>query len=154
MDKSLTHRRNFKSLRKKLTSCVALLRRLVGCGWGVRASTLRTATFALVHSTAEHCVPAWYCRPHTRLTDPSINDTLRIVTGYLHPKPADNLPIFAGIQPAELRRNGATLSLACRAIGAWTFAPLSAHLSIESKCTAPQIETPICTRRTTTYQFF
>jgi len=28
------------------------------------------------------------------------------------PAPADNLPILAGIQPAELRRRGATLSLA------------------------------------------
>jgi len=37
---------------------------------------------------------------------------LRIVTGCLRPTPADNLPILAGIQPAELRRNGATLSLA------------------------------------------
>jgi len=32
------------------------------------------------------------------------------------PTPADNLPILAGIQPAELRRNGATLSLARRAM--------------------------------------
>ena len=30
---------------------------------------------------------------------------------------------------------------------------LSAHLSIECKCTAAQIETPICIRRTTTHQF-
>ena len=34
---------------------------------------------------------------------------------------------------------------------AWTSAPLSAHPSIECKRTAPQIETPICTRRTTTH---
>ena len=38
--------------------------------------------------------------------------------------------------------------------GAWTSAPLSAYLSIECKCTAPQIETPTCTHRTTTHQFF
>jgi len=37
-----------------------------------------------------------------------------IVTGCLRPTPADNLPILAGIQPAELRRSGATLSLARR----------------------------------------
>ena len=36
---------------------------------------------------------------------------------------------------------------------AWTSAPLSAHPSIECKRTAPQIETPICTRRTTSHQF-
>jgi len=40
---------------------------------------------------------------------------MRIMTGCLRPTPADNLPILAGIQPAELRRNGATLSLARRA---------------------------------------
>jgi len=38
------------------------------------------------------------------------------VTGCLRPKPADSLPILAGIQPAELRPNGATLSLARRAM--------------------------------------
>jgi len=32
--------------------------------------------------------------------------------------------------------------------GAWTSAPLSAHLSTGWECTASQIETPICTRRT------
>jgi len=49
---------------------------------------------------------------HTRLIDAAINDALRIVTRCLRPTPADNLPTLAGIQPAELRRNGATLSLA------------------------------------------
>ena len=43
-----------------------------------------------------------------------MKDALRIVTGCLRPTPADNLPILTGIQPAELRRNGATLSLARR----------------------------------------
>jgi len=38
------------------------------------------------------------------------------VTGCLRPTPADNIPILAGIQPAELRRYGATLSLARRAM--------------------------------------
>ena len=35
-----------------------------------------------------------------------------IVTGCLHPTPTDHLPVLSGIQPAELRRMGATLSLA------------------------------------------
>jgi len=38
------------------------------------------------------------------------------VTGCLRPTPADNLPTLADIQPAELRRKGATLSLARRAM--------------------------------------
>jgi len=56
------------------------------------------------------------CSAHTGVIDPATNDALRIVTECLRPTPADNLPIFAGIQLAELCRNGATLSLARRAM--------------------------------------
>ena len=101
LDRSLTYRRHLESLRKKLTTSVALLRRLAGSGWGAGATTLRTATLALVHSTQEYCAPVWCRSAH----GPIINDALRIVTGRLRPTPADNLPILAGI----LRRSGATL---------------------------------------------
>ena len=78
--------------------------------------TLRTATLALVHSTAECCAPVWCRSAHTRLIHPAINDALRIVTGCQRPTPSDKLPIIAGIQPAELRRSEAALSLARRAM--------------------------------------
>jgi len=52
LDRSLTYRRHLESFRKKLTSRVALLRRLAGSGCGAGATTRRTATLALVHSTA------------------------------------------------------------------------------------------------------
>ena len=48
----------------------------------------------------------------TRLIDSVLNDALRIVTGCLRPTPTDHLPVLSGIKPAELRRLGATLSLA------------------------------------------
>ena len=102
------------ALRKKLSSRITLLRRLVGSGWGAGAKTLRIATLSLVYSTAEYCAPVWCRSAHTRLIDSVLNDALRIVTGCLHPTPTDHLPILSGIQPAELRRLGATLSLAYR----------------------------------------
>ena len=37
-----------------------------------------------------------------------------MVTGCLRPTPTDHLPVLSGIQPAEFRRMGATLSLAYR----------------------------------------
>ena len=43
-----------------------------------------------------------------------MNGALRIVTGCLRPTPIDRLPVLSGIQPAELRRMGATLSLTYR----------------------------------------
>jgi len=116
LDRSLTYRRQLQSLRKKLTSRVALLGRLVGSGWGTGATILQMVTLALVHSTAEFCAPVWCRSAHTRLIDPAINGTLRIVAGCLHPTPADNLPTLAGIQPSELRRQETTLSLARRAM--------------------------------------
>jgi len=108
--------RHLESLRKKLTSRVALLRRLACSGWGAGATTLRTATLDLVYSTTEYCAPVWCRSAHTCLIDTTINDALRNVTGCLRPTPVDNLPIHAGIQPAELRRRGATLSLGLRAM--------------------------------------
>jgi len=114
LDRSLTYHRHLESLRKKLTSRVALMRRLAGSGWGAGATTLRIATLSLVHSTAGYCALVWCRSAHTRLIDPAINDALRIVTGCLRPTLAVKLPTLADTQPAELRRNGATLSLARR----------------------------------------
>ena len=101
-------------MRKKLSSRVTLLRRLVGLGWGAGAKTLRIATLSLVYSTAEYCAPVWCRSAHTRLINSVLNDALRIVTGCLRPTPMDHLPVLSGIQPAELRRMGATLSSAHR----------------------------------------
>ena len=75
---------------------------------------MRTAALSLVYSTAEYCAPVWCRSAHTHLIDSVLNDTLHIITGCLRPTPTDYLPILAGIQPAELRQLGATLSLAYR----------------------------------------
>ena len=114
LDRSLTYRPHLEALRKKLSARVSLLRRLAGTGWGASAKTLRTAALSLVYSTAEYCAPVWCRSVHIRLIDSVINDALRIVTGCLRPTPSVYLPVLSGIQPAELRRQGATLSLANR----------------------------------------
>ena len=101
-------------IAQKLPSRVTLLRRLVGSGWVAGTKTLRIATLSLVYSAAEYCAPAWCRSAHTRLIDSVLNDTLRIVTGCLRPTPTDHLPVLSGIQPVELCRMGATLSLAHR----------------------------------------
>ena len=74
--RSLTYRRRFESLRKKLTSRFALLWRFAGSGWGAGATALRTAPLALVYSTTEYCAPVWYRSARTHLIDPVINHSL------------------------------------------------------------------------------
>ena len=86
----------------------------MGLGRGAGAKTLRIATLSLVYSTAEYCTPVWCRSAHTRPIDNVLNDALRIVTGCLRPTPTNHLPVLSGIQPADLRRMGATLSLAYR----------------------------------------
>ena len=114
LDRSLTFRHYLVALRKKLSSRVTLLRRLVGLGWGAGAKTLRIATLSLVYLTAEYCAPVWCRSAYTRLNVSVLNDALLIVTGCLRPTPTDHLTILSGIQPAELRRLDVTLSLAHR----------------------------------------
>ena len=110
--KSLTYRPHLEALRKKLCARVSLLRRLAGTGWGASAKTWHTAALSLVYSTAEYCAPVWCRSAHTRLIDSVLNDALRIVTRCPRPCPSVYLLVLSGIQPAELRRQGATLSLA------------------------------------------
>ena len=80
---------------------------------GYECTVLRTATLALVYSTAEYCVSVWCDSAYTRLIDKKINDVLRIVTGCLPPTPTDNFFVLVDIQPTELRRQKAILFLAC-----------------------------------------
>ena len=121
LDKSLTFRHHLEALRKKLSTRVALLRRLggsgcSGSGCGASAKTMRISALSLVYSTAEYCAPVWCRSTHTRLIDSILDDALRIVIGCLRSTPTEDLPVLASIQPAELRRLGATLFLTNRAI--------------------------------------
>jgi len=108
LDRSLTYRRHLESLRKKLTSRVAVLRRLAGFGWGAGVTTLRTATLALVHSTAEYCAPVSCRSAHTRFIDLAINDALRMDARVLHQRTtfqssqASDLLSFVAVEPHYL----------------------------------------------------
>ena len=82
---------------------------------GVQVSR-HCAFLFLVYSTAEYCAPVWSRSAHIHLIDSILNDALRIVTGCLRPTPTEDLLLLVGIQPPELRRLGATLSLPNRAI--------------------------------------
>ena len=86
----------------------------MGSEWGAGAKTLRIAALSLVYPTSEYCAPVWCRSAHTRLIDCVLNDALRIVTGCLRSTATDHLPVLSGIQLAELRRMGVTLSLAHR----------------------------------------
>ena len=119
----------------------------MGSGWGAGAKTLHIATLSLVYSTAEYCAPVWCRSAHTRLIDSVMNNALRIVTGCLRPTPTDHLPVLSGIQPAELRRLGATLFFGLlwisgpRSYLVWYFKWVLRYSPSETK-----IQMPVCAR--------
>ena len=152
LDRPLTYRRHLHSLHKRLTSCVTLLRRLavsrLGC-WSNNTANHHPSPGTFNNRILRSCLVPQCSYP---LIDPAINDALRILTGCLSPTPVDNLLVFAGIQPAEHRPSGATLSPARCAMKPGRL--LHSALTHPSSANArrPNREL-VYTRRTTTHQF-
>ena len=148
--RTLTYRRHVESLRKKLTSRIALLRQLAGSGLGNNAANSHLSPGPFNSRVLRSCMaPQCSYRTHWPCHQRRLANYGWILVFYsvgVGPTPADNVPLLEGIQPAELRRTRATLSPARH--GARTSAPLSSHLSTWSECTAPQIKTSTCARRT------
>ena len=99
---NLTYCPRLEALPKNQSSCVSLLRRLAGSGWGTRAKTLCTSLF---YSTAEYCTLVWCRSALTRPIDSELNDFLRIVIRCLHPTPTEYLSVVLDIYPAEFCRH-------------------------------------------------
>ena len=132
---------SLRALHKKLKSSVALLRQIAGPWWGAYAKTLQIVALSLVYSTSEYCAPVWCHNTDTYLINSFLIDTMCIVTECLCPIPMDYLPILAGIQLAELHRQGATFSLAYQFDGSYKLTQ-----SVNGKAhDCPQRETKILT---------
>ncbi|KAJ3583971.1 hypothetical protein NHX12_015468, partial [Muraenolepis orangiensis] len=57
LDRTLSFKQHLEEVKAKVTSRVALIRRLAGTTWGASAKMLRISTQALVFSAAEYCAP-------------------------------------------------------------------------------------------------
>ena len=116
LDRMLNFKQHLEEMVGKVTSRVALIRRLAGTTWGASAKTLRISTQALVFPAAEYCAPVWSRSPHVKKVDVATNSSLRTISGCLKPTPVFQHPVLAGIAPAGLRRKAATLALARKAV--------------------------------------
>ena len=115
LDRTLSFKQHLDSVRGKTTARAALIRRLAGTTWGASTKTLRISTEALVFPSAEYCAPVWSRSPHVQKLDAPLNSALRTVSGCLRATPTNQLPVLAGIAPAAIRRDAATLALARKA---------------------------------------
>ena len=106
-----SYRQHLAGLRDKVMVRSTLSHKPMGTGWEASPSTLFTSVIALVYAPAEYCV-TWSRSTHTSFSDVSINCSLRIIIECLQTTPVEQLPVLAGIPPAELRRRAAGLALA------------------------------------------
>ena len=90
LDRSLTFPHHLVALRKKLSSRIPLLKRLVRSRRGACAKTLYTPALSLVYSTVKYCASVWSRSSYTRRIDSVLNDALHIVIGCLRPTPTDH----------------------------------------------------------------
>ena len=107
-------RHHLVAFRKKLSSRVTLLRRLVGSGWSAGVKTLSTAALSLFYSATECCAPVLCCNVCTFLKKNVLNNALCVIPDYLRPTPTNHQFILSAIQPTELRLLGAIHPLVYR----------------------------------------
>ena len=79
LDRSLTFCQHVEKLKTKMTSRVALVKRLAGFNWGACFNAFYIATLSLVLAPAEYCFPDWNQFSHANKLDKPFNETLRII---------------------------------------------------------------------------
>ena len=104
LDWSLTFRQHIEKLRNKMTSRVALVKRLAGLNWGACFDVLRVSTLSLVVAPAENCSLAWNQSSLTNKLNTPFNEALRTISGCIKPTRIRFLPFLAGIESLENRR--------------------------------------------------
>jgi hypothetical protein len=80
------------------------VRKLAGTKLGSNAQTLRTASLALVYSSADYCAPVWLNNAHVHKLDVQLNNVTRLITGIGKSTELHWLPVLSNIAPPKLRR--------------------------------------------------
>jgi hypothetical protein len=93
LDRTLTFKSHLEKAAKKMNSRVNLVRKLAGTKWGSNAQTLRTASVALVYSSAEYCAPVWL--------DVQLSNVMRLITGTVKSTELQWLPVLSNIAPLK-----------------------------------------------------
>ena len=114
---SLTyHYHHLESLKMKVASRVALIRKLAGTTWGADAATLRISVLSLVFSTAEYRTPMWCRSSYTQMLDSELNHAMHIITGCLKNTPTPILYFLANMALPSIRRDVLVLKFAWKAL--------------------------------------
>jgi len=101
LDRSLTFKYHILKLKNKVSSRVALIKRLTGLTWGQGCSfnVLRTSTSALVYAPAEYCSQGWCQSAYTRKLDTQLNEAVHSIASCIKSTPTDFLSFVVFCPP-------------------------------------------------------
>ncbi|CAI6370930.1 unnamed protein product [Macrosiphum euphorbiae] len=108
LDRTLTFKQHLEGVKNKLKTRNNIISKLAGTNWESRANVLRTSALALVYSEAEYCAPVWGRSAHTKKVDVELNNTMRIISGFVWSTKVQWLPVLSNIAPPEIHRYAAT----------------------------------------------
>ena len=105
----------FENLKNKMTSKVALVKRLACLDWGKCFDVLRIATLLLVVALAEYCFPIWNQSSHANKLNTPFDEALCTISGCIKPTRISFFTFLAGIEFFENRCHYVCEKLFCRA---------------------------------------
>jgi len=104
LDRSLTYRAHLERIALKLLTRNNIITKLAGSRWGANDNSFRTATFALVYSTAKYCCHVMLNSCHVSKIDMQLNRSMRIIFRTLKSTPLLWLPVLINIPSPHIRR--------------------------------------------------
>jgi len=104
LDKTLTFKSNCEKIKMKVATRNNLIRKLTSTTWGANPHLLRTTALALCYLAVEYACPVWSKSCHAKKVDIALNETCRLITGYLKPTPIPLVQVLTGIAPPDIRR--------------------------------------------------
>ena len=84
-DRTLSYKETYKNKDEGGSTRNNFLRKLANSKWGTNASTIRTTTLALCCSVAKYANPVWLISKHAHLLNLELNQTCKVITGYIKP---------------------------------------------------------------------
>ena len=105
LDRTMSYKQHIHNTKMKVATRNTLLKKLSNSNWGCNASTNRTTSLALSYSTAEYACRVWARSLHAFKLDPELNDACKSIAGCLSPTNIEELYLFAGIAPPDIRRD-------------------------------------------------
>lgn len=103
-DRTLSFKEHVENTAKKVKPRMNLIQKLAGTEWKSNATTLRTATMAIVYNSAEYKAPVWVNSTQVSRIDSQLNNSMRIISGTVKSTRKQLLPVLTNIMPPHIRR--------------------------------------------------